>query len=76
MKCSEIEARMIEELSYKHYEDWLAFENEESSPEKWLYGSFGTVRGLMRIPHNNGHPEVTQKLLGILEQDLRSSKNL
>lgn len=65
----------LDKLSYKHYKEWVAFENEKDSPKKWVCGSFATVRGLMRIPHNNGYPEVTQELLVSLEKDIQDFKD-
>lgn len=66
----DISDEKIKHLSYKHYTDWLNLTNEEDSPKNWLYGSFATVRGLMRIPYDDGHPEITRELLSILKKDI------
>lgn len=60
----------LKALSYKHYQEWLDFENEKESPLRWLKGSFATVRGLVRIPFDNGDRELGEKLLKILKEDL------
>ncbi len=64
----------IKQLSHKHYQEYLDLENDEHSPNKWILGSFATVRGLMRIPHDNGHPEITTRLLKMLEEDIAEFK--
>lgn len=60
----------LKKLSYKHYQEWIDFENEKDSPRRWLFGSFATVRGLLRIPFQNGDKQLGEELLKILHEDL------
>ena len=68
----EIETIMM--LSYKHYQEWIEFDNKKDSPRKWLMGAFATMRALIRIPHDGGRPELTRELLELLEKDIQEFK--
>lgn len=63
----------FEELSYKHYKEWFQFENEPAS--KVILGAFAVVRGLLRIPFEDGNRELTYALLNMIEKDIQDFKD-
>lgn len=71
-KIDPSDERLIK-LSYKHYLEWLAFENEKDSPTTWLCGSFATVRALLRLSFEQ-YPAYGKELLSILEKDIEEFK--